>query len=394
MLNFIFFLLSLCPPADAQIPAFRAALIDTFPGGYSVCAADMNGDGLTDIVGLSTNPPVLAWYRNPGWERRVITTAGTAYIDCAPHDIDGDGRLDIALQSDFRMNRTSTGGLVTWLRAPADPQGEWRSFDIWAEPTCHRIRWADVDGDGADELVNAPIMGRDAVTPDWAVGVRLAWFEIPANPETGPWVPRLIDDRLTVLHGIFVEDWDGDGRDDLLTASFEGVHIYFSRNEGGAVAWEKVKLGAGEQADSTARGASEVAPGRIKGQKHAFIATVEPWHGNEVVVYTPPAGHEGLWERNVIETAFDGGHGLTVGDLNNDGTDEIIAGYRGGTGGLYIYTCTDSEGKHWKRTPLDEGGITVANICTADLNGDGRLDIIAIGAASGNIKLYENLEFH
>lgn len=368
-------------------------MIDTFPGGYSVCVADMNRDGLSDIIGLSTNPPTLVWYENPTWRKNIISNETVDNIDCAPYDINHDGRVDIALQSDFRMNRTETGGLVQWLKSPDDSSETWRLFTIWSEPTCHRIRWADVNGDGIKELVNAPLMGINAKSPEWNVGVKLQWFSIPENPEQGQWNPYLIDDSLTVLHGISIEDWDGDNRDDILTASFEGVHLYLARNKGGEVFWEKTKRDSGNQSDITSRGASEVSTGSIKGHKHSFIATIEPWHGNEVVVYTPPFGQGDTWERNVIETTFSGGHGLACGDLNNDGTDEIIAGYRGEGGGLYIFRCIDSEGKHWGKIPLDEKGIIISNICIVDLNEDGWLDIIAIGAANANIKLYENLGF-
>ena len=42
----------------------------------------------------------------------------------------------------------------------------------------------------------------------------------------GNWTAHLIDDSLTVVHGVHVIDWDDDGRDEILTASFEGVHLF------------------------------------------------------------------------------------------------------------------------------------------------------------------------
>ena len=317
-----------------DMPQFRAQTIDAFPGGYSVCVADMNSDGLADIIGLSTNPSAFVWYENPSWQKHVISHETTENIDCAPYDIDHDGRLDIALQSDFRMNRTGTGGLVQWLKNPADTAEPWSRFAIWSEPTCHRIRWADFDGDGESELVNAPLMGLNATSPEWNVGARLQWFSIPDDPEQGPWMPHLIDDRLTVLHGLWIGDWDGDHRDDLLTASFEGVHLYRSDGTGGELLWDKTKLGEGNQS-GVARGSSEVSPGRRNGDGHAFIAAIEPWHGNEVVVYLPPAGRDGLWERAVIDATFHGGHGMVCGDLNNNGADELSPGI-----GITAEVCT------------------------------------------------------
>ena len=40
---------------------------------------------------------------------------------------------------------------------------------------------------------------------------------------------------------------------------------------------------------------------------------------------------------------------------------------------------------------LDEGGMAAAACAIADLNGDGRPDIVCIGSATANLKWYENL---
>ena len=235
--------------ANRAFPRFKAHLVGRLPGGYKVAAVDIDRDGKLDLVGLATTPSCLAWYRNPGWERHILTSGAKEFIDLAPQDIDGDGRTDLAIADDFGMSRTSSGGLVHWLQCPQDPTQAWPMHAVGAEPTAHRLRWADLDGDGRKELVVAPIMGRDAKAPLWDVGVKLAFYRIPEPPVTEPWKPVVIDDRLTVLHGLCIVDWDKDGRDDILTASFEGVHLYQSQGQGDEVSWKKTRLGSGEQAD-------------------------------------------------------------------------------------------------------------------------------------------------
>ena len=80
-----------------------------------------------------------------------------------------------------------------------------------------------------------------------------------------------------------------------------------------------------------------------------------------------------------------GGHALATADLDRDGRDEIVAGYRGKAGRSYIYS---SSGKAWTRQPLDEN-MGAASCAIADLNGDGRPDIACIDSPS--LKWYENL---
>jgi len=375
----------------SAFPEFKAHTVAHLSGGYKVAAVDIDRDGKLDIVGLATYPSSLAWYRNPDWERHVLTSQAKQYIDLAPCDIDGDGRADLAIAHEFGMSRTDSGGLVSWLRCPEDPTREWPMHVIGAEPTSHRIKWADLDGDGHRELINAPIMGRGAKRPLWDVGTRLISYSIPGSPAMEPWTSTVIDDQLTVVHGIAVVDWDEDGRDDILTASFEGIHLYRSGREGNKIHWQKTKLGSGEQGDPAKRGSSEIALGSAGHGMGRFLATIEPWHGDKVVVYTPGPEPNWLWQRTVIDATFREGHALLCADVDADGEDEIIAGYRGKGRSLYIYDCVGPSQVEWKRLPLDEGDMAASGLDVADVNGDGRLDILCVGTATSNIKWYENL---
>ena len=77
---------------------------------------------------------------------------------------------------------------------------------------------------------------------------------------------------------------------EILVASYEGVSL-LTRPDG---KWEIAHLGEGDQAKpNTNRGSSEIKLGKLKSGTR-FIATIEPWHGNQVVVYTQPAGGKRL----------------------------------------------------------------------------------------------------
>jgi hypothetical protein len=55
-----------------------------------------------------------------------------------------------------------------------------------------------------------------------------------------------------------------------------------------------------------------------------------------------------------------------------------------------VFTALDNEGKNWRATMLDDNGIACEDLCLADLNGDGKLDIVASGRATKNVKIYLN----
>lgn len=379
-----------CQVADAQrgFVSFQKTTLDTgMRGGYGVEIADIDGDGLLDILALATNPAQFVWYKNPDWQKFTISTLAAGNIDAAPKDIDGDGDMDVVLASDFSLGNSTEGGSIHWLENPGNPEAnqEWVMHFIDAVPTTHRIKWADLTGDGKEELINVPIIGFGASAPDYAVNLPIKVYQIPPNLDARRWPSLVIDQSLQLAHGMQITDWDGDGRDDILTASFGGVHLFQLAKR--SVPVSKRQLGAGKQGAARPQiGASEVDRGSF-GALDDFIATIEPWHGNEVVVYTE--SDSALWSRSVINSNLANGHALLAADLNNDGVDEIVAGGRSEPYQLAIFRLNSSTG-NWDRINLDDGNIALSGLAIDDLNNDGFLDIVGIGAGTQNVVYYEN----
>jgi hypothetical protein len=366
----------------------------------------VNADGRPDILALSSAESIVEWYENPSWKSRAITTRTKNNISLAPLFREGYPERGLALASDFALEESDQGGSIWWCQ-PGVPESEWSLRLIGQIPTSHRLRWADLTGDGRLALVDAPIVGLGARPPDYKVGARLTWFEMPeillrghavGAKEPAEWTAHLIDDTLTVVHGIQVLDWDADGRDEILTASFEGVHLFHASGQGTDLRWKKTQLAAGyEPATGAAkgdvglhRGSSEIGVGKVGG--HRFIATIEPWHGDKLAVYfedeDAPTGK--LWKRHVIDSTYRDGHALACGDLDGDGSDEIVAGYRGTGTSLYAYYATGPFGTGWQRQELDNG-MAASGVTLADINGDHRLDVVCVGASTGNMRWYENM---
>jgi hypothetical protein len=181
---------------------------------------------------------------------------------------------------------------------------------------------------------------------------------------------------------------------DVLTASYEGVHR-LSRQ---ADKWVKRKLGTGNQDNPRSnRGASEIKLGKLKSGVE-YIATIEPWHGYQVVVYTPPTKAGELWTRQVLDDQLRWGHAVWCADLDGDGDEELIIGVRdnlsknpGQRSGVRIYKALDGNGQKWKRMFVDEGGVAVEDLACADLDADGKIDIVAVGRATRNVRIYRNV---
>ncbi len=411
----MFFALCVCVCSAAQVPRFRTVVLDdNFPGGYQVKVADVDGDGKPDVVALGeTSAGKVAWYKNPSWKGYPISGDGTKNnIDLALYDIDGDGELEIAVASDFQLRDSTAGGTISWLKRGKSLDQPWRVHRIDAEPTAHRLRWADVDGDGRKELACAPILGPGSRAPEYdQAPARLVLYRIPKEDLTSPWPKEVVDETLPVMHALEVYDFDGDGRDELLTGSFEGVHLFDFEGTAENGRWRKIQLCAGDQSEKSTRGSSEISVGHLRGGKR-FIATIDPWHGNQVVVYLPPASWHtdkepppaprqnppALWKRHVLDDSLSQGHALCCADFNGDGSDEIIAGFRGRDGGISIYCATDNSGTRWQKSVLNEGEIAAQGFSVFDFRpedfsakGDRFPDFVATGGSTHNVHLYINV---
>lgn len=181
--------------------------------------------------------------------------------------------------------------------------------------------------------------------------------------------------------------WDGTRREQVLAATFDGITLYRATGSGANLKWESQLLSPGHNTDKAPKlGASDVAVGKQSGKR--FLAWVEPWHGNEIVVYTD---HGGKWERKVIFDGMTEGHEVAVADLNGDGKDDVVAGDRNARSSAVhvMYAPGDPSGE-WQHQVLDQGAMSASGCIVADLNGDKRIDIICIGSSTANLKWYEN----
>jgi len=369
---------------NGEFPSFERHAIADFSDGYYAVAFDVDGDGMQDVAALSSSRSALVWFKNPTWERYDITTAAQRFICMDPYDVDGDGDIDLAFSGDFDLNDSNSGGSVYWAEAPDDPttNEEWPLHAIDAIPTTHRVRWGDIDGDGRKELLNLPIFGTGSSAPEHVGPVRLTAYPIPADP-TGDWEKNVLDDSLLeVAHALTIVDWDGDASQDILTASNAGVYL-FQPGLGAA----PFQLGVGFDGPRPDRGSSEVGLGALGADR--FVATIEPWHGTDAVVYTPGTSSTEPWTRTVLGTDFARGHALMTADLNGDGYDEIIGGDQNSGGALIVYRFVpDSD--TWEKIDIDRGNVAVIGIDVKDMDGDGDLDIVAIGGSSNNVVWFEN----
>ena len=359
----------------ARLPAFTATPIVTGLGmGYQLVLVDLNRDKRLDVVVVDERAEDLAWYESPSWTRHVLATGVPRVINLDTHDLDGDGIPEIALAHRFETDPARSVGQVLLLTHGDDPAQPWNARPIDTVPTAHRVRWMRVEPGKAPWLIVAPFAGAGVVAPKYAGRTPIYAY----RPES--WARQQVSSTLTgIVHSIHPVEWTP-GRWQLLTASFDGLQRLVPKDG----EWTHVPLTSGNVEPCPLCGSSEVKVGRLGSRR--FLATIEPFHGTNVVVYLDrPSG----WDSLVIERGMTNGHALAVADLDGDGRDEIVGGFRGKDFRVTIYRADDATGTRWTPTVLDQGHVAAADCKVADLTGDGRLDIVCSGASTGNVMLFE-----
>lgn len=394
------------PKPPDGFPRFKVQEIDTgLKIGYAVITSDIDGDTKPDLVVVDQHRVV--WYQNPTWKKRVILDGKTKpdNVCITALDVTGDKLPELVLGAGWKPFDTKNPGTLQWLKRGKSLDDEWTMHEIPCdEPMVHRVRSIDLDGDDKPEVVMAPLMGRDATREkNWMDGrpVRIVAYKVPAKePEKAEnWKPEVISDTLHVVHNFDADREGGYARKGtpFLAVSYEGLHLVHP--EGKFTNWTTRNMHEANQENASgSRGASEV---RRSHDQLGAIATVEPWHGNQIVVYTPgkPNPEKAFsLTRSVIDDHLHWGHALAWTDLDLDGKNELVVGVRDNPTkddtftekrGVRIYRY-DEKAKKWDRYILEDGGVAVEDLTVADLNADGKPDIVAVGRATGNARIYWN----
>ena len=379
-------------------PKFRAVTIDDkIQIGYGVAVADVDGDKLPDI--LLADKKQFVWYRNPGaeksgdpaaWSKFVIAENLTEHdnVCLAAQDIDGDGKCEIAVGAEWNPGDTVNSGAVFYLIPPEDRTQKWEPVKFPnVEPTTHRMKWIKL-GEREWGLVVAPLHGRGNKNGE-GVPVRVLLYRKPTDVR-GEWKTEVVDESMHMTHNFDVlKSRSTPQGDTLMLAGKEGFGFFSVMNG----KWDDIF--GNRIKNSTAKGfdgAGEIRRGTNLGGRGQFYATIEPMHGNQLVFYLDVTDD---LVRRVLTDQLTDGHALACGDLLGLGSDQIVVGWRAmgkpeAKVGVHLWTALDAEGKDWRDSAVDDGGMACEDLVLADLNGDGKLDVVASGRATHNVKVYFN----
>jgi len=326
---------------------------------------DVNGNGVLDIVSGAY------WYEGPDFKKQhpvgAVSAHGEYFDDFStiPLDVNGNGRPDFVTGGWW-------GNTVRWRENPGDPDKEWPEHVIAECGNVETTRAWDIDGDGIVEVVpNTP--GKPLVVYKLKVD--------DAGKGTGEFETHTLRAE-NQGHGLGYGDINGDGRGD------------FVLREGWLEAPENIyedewtwhpdfDLGSSSVpilvADVNRDGLNDL----VVGQAHGYGLD---WWEQRV------EDGKRSWVKHPIDPYCSQYHDMFWVDIDGDGECELVTGkrYRAHCGndpgsaddvGIYYFKWN---GDSFSKQVIDYGPARVGTGCgiffqVADLDGNGRLDIVAPG---------------
>jgi hypothetical protein len=363
-----------CSPAWAQAPAaapaagqieFTKIVVDKTFRAEGVAVGDVNHDGKMDIIAGDV------WFEAPDWKMHEIRKVkpysfDKGYSECFANfamDVNGDGWIDSIVVG-------FPGAPCYWYENPKNAEGHWKQRLV-AKSACNETpQFGDLLGKGS----RVPVFGCET---------KMVWCGVPKDLEAATWDIHDVSGPKApgtnnFSHGLGIGDVNGDGRNDII-----------------------IKDGWWEAPEDRTESPWKFHPAKF-GPDCADIIAHDINADGLIDIITSSAHDYGIWwfeqvktekgveyKQHEISKLFSEAHAMILADMNGDGVKDLVTGKRwyahngGDPGGkepgvLYWFEVRNPEKGKVEFIPhkIDDDSGVGTQFVVADMNGDGKLDIV------------------
>lgn len=233
------------------------------------------------------------------------------------------------------------------------------------------VHVADVDSDGDFDVLAA---GRDAG--------QIVLAENTAG-DGSEWDIRVIKDNLAGAVSVFAADVDGDGDKDVLGAAQDAdVMIWFENELGDGRVWSEHVI------DNAFDGARSVFAADMDGDLDLDVIGAACL-GQQVTWWENLDGYGYEWDDHLIRDDFLFAASVRAVDLDNDGDLDVV-GAAGWSDDVAWWENAGGDPPSWIEHMIDDAVDGAGGLFTADIDGDGDLDVLCAADVAKDITWWEN----